>query len=83
MHKQDERGEAACRPGVWSTDDYIRAWSVKQGLGEGECIVALQSLHDSWVARIRFDAPGHPVERYMERRAVVADESAAELLPVG
>lgn len=83
MHKQDVSAQSACRPGVWSTDDYIRAWAVKQGWGAGACIVPLQSLHDSWVAKVSFDAPGQPVERYMERRTIDADAGAAELLPAG
>lgn len=53
------------RPGVWSTDNYIRAWAMKQCQGKEECLVPLQSLQDAWVARVRFDKPGKPVERFI------------------
>lgn len=51
------------RPGVWSTDNYIRAWAMKQCQGKDDCLVPLQSLQGAWVARVRFDKPGNPVER--------------------
>ena len=69
MNKQGERRAGKYQPGIWSTDEYIRAWAIKQGRGRGECLVPLQSLNDSWIARIRFDKPGQPVERIMERQA--------------
>lgn len=49
-------------PGIWSTDEYIRQWAKRQGMA-GECVVALQSLHDEWKAIISFDQDGHPVRR--------------------
>ncbi len=53
------------RPGIWSTDDYIRAWAANKCSDSKECVIPLQSLQDSWVARIRLDAPGKPVERLL------------------
>ena len=53
-------------PGMWSTDDYIRDWAVRNGLEAPECIVPLKSLHGHWMARIRFDEAGRPVERFEE-----------------
>lgn len=50
-------------PGVWSTDDYIREWAGRQAPDADERIVPLQSLHGEWVARVRLDQDGQPVER--------------------
>lgn len=66
MSKQTIRKTVAeYRPGIWSTDDYIRAWAANACSGSKECVVPLQSLQDSWVARVRLDAPGKPVERLL------------------
>lgn len=53
-------------PGVWSTDDYIREWAGRQARDAVEWIVPLQSLHGRWVARVRLDQAGQPVERMRE-----------------
>ena len=61
-------------PGIWSTDEYIRQWARQRGMTEGECSVPLQSLQDHWIARIRFDQKGQPVERVP---VAVLEEQAA------
>ncbi|QAU33121.1 hypothetical protein [Janthinobacterium sp. 17J80-10] len=66
MSKQNIRkASAAYRPGTWSTDEYIRKWAADACSGRAECVIPLQSLQDSWVARVRLDAPGKPVERLL------------------
>lgn len=66
MSKQSIRKTTvAYRPGTWSTDDYIRKWAADACNGLKECIIPLQSLQDSWVAKVRLDAPGKPVERLL------------------
>ncbi|RZI43310.1 hypothetical protein EGT07_10765 [Herbaspirillum sp. HC18] len=70
------------QPGVWSTDDYIRAWALQQGHAAGSCIVPLQSLHGFWSARVDFDQPGRPVERFADEEPTASDDtesSATEL----
>lgn len=68
MRTKDEQGAPILAPGTWSTDDYIRRWAQGKGMTRGACVVKLQSLHDSWIARIDFDRKGHPVERIVELR---------------
>lgn len=63
MRDQRRSGAAMWTPGIWSTDDYIRQWAGRQLPDAQECIVPLQSLHGSWVARVRLALDGQPVER--------------------
>ena len=66
-------------PGTWSTDEYIRAWARRRGLdAQQDCVVPLQSVQQHWVARIRFDVPGNPVERFIRNDTSVSAEQGAE-----
>jgi hypothetical protein len=66
MEPKNEQAKPGIAPGTWSTDDYIRRWARGRGMNHGICAITLQSLHDSWTARINFDRKGHPVERVVE-----------------
>ncbi|HEY0846263.1 MAG TPA: hypothetical protein VGE12_12915 [Noviherbaspirillum sp.] len=65
MRKQNQGNADDFQPGIWSSDEYIRAWAKKRGITRGVHHVPLQSLHDYWFAKLSLDEPGRPVERFV------------------
>lgn len=77
MDRQQHSHSTDSQPGVWSTDDYIRKWTVRHRASKDLQLIPLQSLHGFWMARVRLDEPGQPVERF----AVDATDEAVESFP--